>query len=62
VNDVRPFVAVIVIVVDAARLPVPLTFVNAPAATDRVAVGPMPVAVNVAVYDEPEPEKPESVP
>ena len=62
VKVVRPFVAEIVIVVEPERLAVPLTFVNAPAATDSVAVGPMPVAVNVAVYEVPDPEKLESVP
>jgi hypothetical protein len=62
VKVVRPFVAAIVMPVDVAALPVPWALVKAPAATEIVAVGPKPVAVNVAVYDVPEPEKPEIVP
>lgn len=62
VKVVRPFVAAIVIVPDPDVLVLPRASLNDPAATETTAVGPTPVAVNVAEYDVPDPENPESVP
>lgn len=62
VKAVRPFVAEIVIVPEPDVLALPKASLNVPAATEMTAVGPTPVAVNVAVYDVPDPEKPERVP